>query len=281
MYPGYDSPPQFGFTGSSMPGLPTTFNHINPMYYAQLSSFLSEKYGRPENARLASINGVELYDTLRVDTGALPLREFIFFQTPVGQNQNLLVAGTAYQKQEIDVHPWIVQGGQLALGYEALIWNVGVQVHIVQANDATLQAAGNTINLTATTGTLAAEVAADPQRMGNLMRAFQEGLWFEFFINQTGFENGPLWRFPAGIYGISGQNAIADTTTAGADGLSADGWANNGFGVAYQFPVMRHLPSQTKFGMRLKIQNSFTTPAGFSTRIVVTLGGIGIQPITG
>lgn len=281
MYPMYDQAPQFNLAGSSLPGLPTTLNHINPMYYAQLSSFLTEKYGRPENARLASINGVELYDTLRVDAGALPLREFNFFQTPVGQNQNLLVAGTAYQKQEIDVHPWIVQGGQLALGYEALLWCIGVQFHIVAANDATLQAAGNTVGLTATTGTLAAEVAADPQRMGNLMRAFQEGLWFEFFINSTGFENGPGWRFPAGIYGISGQNAIADTTTAAADGLSADGWANNGFGVAYQFPIMRHLPSQTKFGVKLKIQNSFTTPAGFSTRIVVTLGGIGIQPITG
>jgi hypothetical protein len=44
---------------------------------------------------------------------------------------------------------------------------------------------------------------------------------------------------------------------------------------------MRHLPSQTKFGVKLKVQNSFTTPTGYATRVVVTLGGIGIQPITG
>lgn len=273
----YDQSPQFGFTGSSMPGLPTTLNHINPMYYAQLSSFLSEKYGRPENARLASINGVELYDTLRVDAGAVPLREFIFFQTPVGQNQNLLVAGTAYQKQEIDVHPWIVQGGQLALGYEALIWCIGVQFHIVGALDDTLQASGNTIGLTNAIGLLDAEAAGDPVKMGNTLRAFQEGLWFEFFINQTGFENGPGWRFPAGIYGGTG---FASSTGTAAQ-AQTDGYINNGFGFAYQFPVMRHLPSQTKFGVRLKIQNSFTTPTAYSTRIVVTLGGIGVQPITG
>ncbi len=274
----YDQPPQFNFTGSSLPGLPTTLNHINPGYYAQLASFLTEKYGRPENARLASINGVELYDTLRVDTGTVPLREFNFFQTPVGQNQNLLVAGTAYQKQEIDVHPWIVQGGQLALGYEALIWCIGVQFHIVGAADDTLQTTGNTINLTNAIGTLDGEAAADTIKMGNTLRAFQEGLWFEFFINQTGFENGPGWRFPAGIYGGSG---FASAIGPAAATSKSDGIINNGFGVAYQFPVMRHLPSQTKFGVKLKIQNSFVTPAAFSTNIVVTLGGIGIQPITG
>lgn len=276
-YPMYDQPPQFGLTGSSMPGLPTTLNHINPGYYAQLAGFLTEKYGRPENARLASINGVELYDTLRVDAGALPLQEFNFFQTPVGQNQNLLVAGTPYQKQEIDVHKWIVQGGQLALGYEALIWSIGVQFHITASLDDTLQTAGKAVGLTALIGTLDTEAALDPTKMGNTLRAFQEGLWFEFFINSTGFENGPGWRFPAGIYGGSGFAALTGTAAQ----AQADGIINNGFGVCYQFPVMRHIPSQTKFGITLKIQNAFTTPTGFSTRIVTTLGGIGIQPITG
>lgn len=276
MYGGYDTPPNIGFTGSSLPGLPTTLDTINPAYYQQIAAFVGAKGGR-----LASFSGLVLYDTLRIDAGALPTRDFVFFQNPVGATQGLFVAGTQYTKQDIDIHQWISNGGQLSQGYEALLWEIGVQVHIVSSNDATLQTSGNGVNLTATTGTLAAQVAADGMRMGNLMRAFQEGLFFSYFINQTNFELGPTWRFPAGIFGISGGVAIADSTTAAADGIESDGWANNGFGWAYQMPVMRHLPSLTKFGVRMSVQNSFTTPTGFSTRIVVTLCGLGVQPVTG
>lgn len=276
----YDQSPQFGFAGSSMPGLPTTLDNINPAYYNQLFAFLTQKYGGPDRARLASITGVELYDTLRVDPGVMPSRDFVFFQTPVGQTQGLFVAGTSYTKQEIDVHPWIVQGGQLALGYEALIWSIGVQFHIVGSVDDTVQTTGNAIDLSLLIGTLGAELVTDPVKMGNLLRACQESFNFTFFINQTQFESGPGWRFPAGCYGGVGFTALASGATAPAF-IQSDGYINNGFGFQYQMPVMRHLPSQTKFGVRMQVQNPFSTVGTLNFRVVVTLGGIGIVPITG
>src|SRR5262245_16694285 len=136
MYPAqYQDPTSFGFVNSQVGALPSVLDGVNPAYYTQIMGFLTARYGSPANARLASITGITLYDTLRVDapamTGTLPGRDFIFFQTPAGQQQGLYISGAQYTKQEIDIHPWISQGGQLATGYEALIWNIGVQFHIV------------------------------------------------------------------------------------------------------------------------------------------------------
>lgn len=280
MYPQrYDGPPQFAFPGSQIPTLPSTLDSINPQYYRQIADFLTAKFGSPERARLASIQGIVLYDTLRVDQGVLPTREFDFFQTPVGQNQTLFIAGTAYTKQKIDVHPWLTNGGQLSRGYECLIWSIGVQFHIVQSLDDTVQAApSNAIDLTLLPGLATTQVAADIVLMANVMRAFQEGLHFEFFINQTPFESGPGWRFPSGCYGISGFNSLATTATTAE---RADGAVNNGFGYSYQFPVMRHIPELTKFGVTMAVQNPFNMTGNQRVRIVVTLEGIGIGPVTG
>lgn len=278
-YYGYDGPPQFAFPGSSIPTLPSTLDQINPAYYNQIAAFLASKFGGIGNARLASIQGIVLYDTLRIDQGVLPIREFDFFQTPVGQQQGLFVAGTQYTKQKIDVHPWLTNGGQLSRGYECLIWSIGVQFHIVQSLDDTVQAApSNAIDLTLLPGLATTQVQADITLMCNVMRAFQEGLHFEFFINQTPFESGPGWRFPAGCYGISGFNSITTTETAES---FADGAVNNGFGWAYQFPVMRHIPELTKFGVTMAVQNPFNMTNNQRVRVVVTLEGIGIGPVTG
>lgn len=282
MYPGYDQAPQFAFPGSQIGTLPSTLDSINPQYYQQIAAFLTSKFGSPERARLASIQGIVLYDTLRVDQGVLPTREFDFFQTPVGQNQTLFIAGTAYTKQKIDVHPWLTNGGQLSRGYECLIWSIGVQFHVISALDESVQVApSNAINLTLDPGIISGESNVDAIKQGNLMRAFQEGLHFEFFINQTPFESGPGWRFPAGCYGISGVTTLHQNLAVAADRVASDGWANNGFGYSYQFPVMRHIPELTKFGVTMAVQNPFTTVGNLHTRIVVTLEGIGIGPVTG
>lgn len=281
MYPGYDQAPQFAFPGSQIGTLPSTLDSINPQYYQQIAAFLTSKFGSPERARLASIQGIVLYDTLRVDQGVLPTREFDFFQTPVGQNQGLFIAGTQYTKQKIDVHPWLTNGGQLSRGYECLIWSIGVQFHIVQSLDDTVQAApSNAIDLALLPGLATTQVEADIILMGNVLRAFQEGLHFEFFINQTPFESGPGWRFPAGCYGASGFNALDGRADATTESLG-DGVINNGFGWAYQFPVMRHIPELTKFGVTMSVQNPFNMTANQRVRIVVTLEGIGIGPVTG
>jgi len=274
MYPGYDTPPNIGFVGSSLPGLPTTLDQVNPAYYQQIANFIANKGGR-----LASFSGLVLYDTLRIDPGVLPSRDFNFFQNPIGATQGLFVAGTQYTKQDIDIHQWVTTGGQLSQGYEALIWEIGVQFHIVGSLDNTLQTTGNFINLALDPGTLTTAAATDGVLMGNLMRAFQESLFFSFFINQTNFELGPGWRFPSGCYGASGF-AAQTSNTAPAFAIE-DGVINNGFGWAYQMPVMRHLPPLTKFGIKMSVQNPFTTLLAGPVRVVVTLGGLGVQPVSG
>lgn len=271
----YDNAPNYQFPGSSVPQLPTTLDSINPAYYHQIAQFIAAKGGR-----LASVAGVVLYDTLRIDAGVLPTRDFVFYQNTVGNQQGLFVAGTTYTKQEIDTHPWVINSGQLATGYEALIWSIGVQFHIVGSLDNSVQTAGNPINLALDPGTLTTAAAADGILMGNLLRAFQEGLYFELFVNQTTFELGPGWRFPAGAYGGSGFAAMCSGATAPAFAIE-DGVANNGFGFQYQMPVMRHIPPLTKFGIRMKVQNPFTTALAGPVRVVTTLEGIGIQPVTG
>jgi hypothetical protein len=256
----YDNPPNFGFTQSQLPGLPTTLDEINPSYYQQISNFIAANGGR-----LASINGVELYDTLRIDAGTLPVADFVFFQNALGQQQKTFVLGSSYTKQEIDVSPWIVGGGQLAKGYEALIWQITVQFSLV-AGSGTLQPVNtNFVNLALDPGAPAATI-----NLGAYMRAFQEATYFFLYVNNTRFEDGPGWRFPAGPYGTSGMV-----------GGQLCGWANNGVGWAYQMPVMRHLPELTRFGVHMKVQNPFVIDAGMAMTIKVGLCGIGIMPTTG
>lgn len=271
----YQNPTTVGFTNSQFGALPSTLDNINPAYYHQIAEFIGARGGR-----LASFSGLVLYDTLRVDAGVLPTREFIFFTNPVNSTQGLFVAGTQYIKQDIDVHQWIATSGQLSQGYEALVWEIGVQFHIVGSLDNSVQTSGNFINLPLDPGTHTTAVATDGVLMGNSLRAFQESLYFEFFLNQTSFELGPGWRFPAGCYGGSGFATAYSGATAPAFGVE-DGYANNGFGWAYQMPVMRHIPPLTRFGVRMAVQNPFTTALTGPVRVVVTLGGIGVQPVTG
>lgn len=266
----YDQSPQFGFTGSNMGGLPTTLDNINPAYYDQIKDFVAKNGGR-----LASICGLTLYDTLRVDAGVQPSRDFNFFQNGVGQQQGLFVAGTAYTKQEMDVSPWI-DGGKLSQGYEALIWSIQVYVSLAGALDESVQTTGNAINLTLDPGIISGEAATDPIKQGNVLRAIQEAYYFELFVNNTRFEHGPTWRFPT-AYGGQADPALVGTVAApGSDGMLA-----NSLGWAYQMPVMRHIPSLTKFGVRMSTQNPWTSANVGPFRIRVILDGIGVQPITG
>src|SRR6266545_3316358 len=87
-------------------------------------------------------------------------------------------------------------------------------------------------------------------------------------------------KFPSGCFGAAGFAAQCSGATAPAFAIE-DGYLNNGFGWAYQMPVMRHLPPLTKFGVRMSVQNPFTTALVGPVRVVVTLGGLGVQPVTG
>lgn len=271
----YDVPPQYGFTESRPGGMPSTLDQINPAYYGQIEQFV-ERHG----GRMASISGVRLFDNLRVDVGVMPLTTFTFFQNGVNEQQSLFIAtGTTYRKQFIDVSYWI-DGGKLAQGYEALIWSMQVHIQLPTAGDNTVQTAGNAVNLPLDPGLVSAETpaaAGAPFKVGNLMRAIMESFYFELFLNNTTFEHGPASLFPT-AYGSGNQVALAGVIAAPV----SDGLVANTTGWCYQFPVLRHIPSLTRFGVRMTNQNPFTTAATLSPfRVMVILEGIGVQPVTG
>lgn len=266
----YDSPTQFQLQGSQVGVLPSTLDTINPAYYGQIEQFIQANGGR-----LASVFGLRLYDTLRVDAGVQPLTTFNFFQNGVSQSQGLWVAGTQYRKQQIDVSP-LIDGGKLSAGYEALIWSMQVLIQLPGSLDESVQTSGNAINLPLDPGIISGEAATDAIKSGNLMRAILESYYFELFLNNTTFEHGPTWAFPS-AYGVGNSIALAGTVAAPA----ADAVLANTVGFAYQLPVMRHIPSLTRFGVRMTGQNPFTTANVCPFRVVVVLDGIGIQPVTG
>jgi hypothetical protein len=266
----YQADTQYGFTASTQGVLPSTLDQINPAYYGQIEQFIADKGGR-----LASVSGIRLYDTLRVDRGVMPLTTFNFFQNGVSQSQGLFVAGTQYRKQNIDVTYW-VDGGKLAAGYEALIWSIQLLIQLPTAIDLTVQTSGNAINLTNAPGIISTEAATDPIKAGNLMRAILEGFYFELFLNNTTFEHGPTWAFPS-AYGVGNTLALGGTVAAPA----SDGVLANTVGFAYQLPVMRHIPSLTRFGVKMTCQNAFDTTNVSGFRIITVLDGIGVQPVTG
>jgi hypothetical protein len=89
-------------------------------------------------------------------------------------------------------------------------------------------------------------------------------------------EHGTTDLFPS-AYGVGNSIALVGTVAAPA----GDAVLANTVGFAYQFPVMRHIPSLTKFGVRMTCQNAFTTANVCPFRIKVILDGIGVQPVTG
>ncbi len=271
---GYDGPTQFGFPNSQVGVLPSTLDAVNPQYYPMIKQFIDSVGGQ---ARLASISGIRLYDTLRVDTGLLPLNTFTFFQNGVGQQQSMFISqSTTYRKQNIDTTFW-VDNGKLSKGYEALIWSIQLLVQLPNAVDQAVQTSGPTVGLTRIPGTQA--TAGIPIQAGNYMRAILESFYAELFLNNSVFEHGPLSLFPS-AYGVG--NAVSIGTDI------ADGAWSNTVGWCYQMPVMRHIPDLVKFGVRLSNQNAWinsdaASPIadGIDFRIMCVLEGIGVQPVTG
>ena len=267
----FQQQPQFGFSDSQNNGLmPSTLDTVNPGYYGIIEEFVQKSGGR-----LASLSGIRLYDTYRVDRGVMPQSQFVFFANGVSQTQGLLVAGTQYKKNNIDTSFWI-DGGKLSNGYDALITSMQLVVLLPSARDETIQTSGNSISLTNDPGIISGEAATDAVKAGNLMRAILEGLYLEFFLNNSTYEHGNGLLFPS-QYGPGNYSALVGTVAApGADGL-----VSNTVGYAYQMPILRHIPAMTRFGVRAQFQNAFDTTNSEEFRLMVVLEGVGIQPVTG
>lgn len=263
--------PKYGLSASDTSGLlPTVMGDVNPQYLGAIESFLDAN-----DAKLSSITGIRLWDEYRADQGVMPSQEFIFYANPVNQNQQTLVAGTSYKKNKRDVSFWI-DGGKLAKDYEALIWSMQLAIIIPGAKDETVFTTGNNINLTNDPGIISGENATDAVKAGNLLRAILESLYLEFFINSTTFEHGTALLFPSN-YGPGNFISLAGTVAAPA----SDGLISNTCGWSYQMPIMRYLPSQTRFGVRAQFQNNFDTTNSLPFRLVMIMEGIGSGPLTG
>jgi len=265
---------QLGWTNSQVGVLPTTLDNVNPAYYGLIADFISGAIQRNPGASLKSFYGARWYDTLRVDAGTMPVKETKFFSQAVGGQGKLFIANTAYTKDYNDTNMQI--NGMFANGYESLIWSIQVEVSLVQALDKTLQTTGNAVGLPLNPGLASTQAATDVISQANLMRAFQTGSYFEFKINNTGFENGRADHFPS-AYGVGGGGITMAGVVAGPIG---DGAIPNSLGgFSYQIPILRHLPPQTQFQVSYKNLNPFTNTAPF--QVTVILEGIGIQPVTG
>lgn len=263
--------PIYGLDSNDVSGLlPTIMGDVNPAHLGAIESFLDAQGGK-----ISSITGIRLYDEYRADVGVMPTQQFIFYANPVNQNQQLLVSGTSYKKNNRDVSFWI-DGGKLAKDYDALIWSMQLMVILPGSKDESVQTTGNNINLTNDPGIISGESATDAVKSGNLMRAILESLYLEFFINSATFEHGPASLFPS-QYGPGNFVSLVGTVAApGSDGL-----VSNTCGWAYQMPIMRFIPSQTRFGVRGQFQNNFDTTNSLPFRIVMILEGVGAGPLTG
>lgn len=264
-------PPNFGLQSSDVSGLlPTNMGDINPQYLGAIENFLAANEGK-----LQSIVGIRLYDEYRADVGVMPTSQFIFYANAVNQQQQTLVAGTAYKKNNRDVSFWI-DGGKLAKDYEALIWSMQLVVLLPGSKDETVFTTGNNITLTNDPGIISGEAATDAIKSGNLMRAILESLYLEFFVNSSTFEHGTAMLFPSN-YGPGNFVSLVGTVAApGSDGL-----VSNTCGWAYQMPIMRYLPSQTRFGVRAQFQNNFDTTNTVPFRLLMVMEGIGAGPLSG
>lgn len=268
----FQQQPQFGFDNSNLGGLlPSTLDSVNPAFYDTIRQFV-EKHA--PDGRLASITGVRLYDFYRVDAGVMPQQGFVYFANAVSAQQGLVVAGTQYKKNNMDVSFWI-DGGKLAQGYEALIWSMQVVIVLPTSKDESVFTSGNNINLTNDPGIISGESATDAVKAGNLMRAALESSYFEFFMNNSTFEHGTGLLFPT-LYGPGNMVSLVGTVAAPA----SDGMLSNTCGWAYNMPILRHIPSLTRFGVRAQFQNPFDTTNTVPFRMGVILEGIGVSPAT-
>lgn len=263
--------PKYGLAESDTSGLlPTVLGDVNPQYLGAIESFLDANDGK-----LSSITGIRLYDEYRADVGVMPTSQFIFYANSVNQQQQTLVSGTSYKKNNRDVSFWI-DGGKLAKDYSALIWSMQLAIILPGSKDESVFTTGNNIGLTNDPGIISGESATDAVKSGNLMRAILESLYLEFFINSTTFEHGTATLFPSN-YGPG--NFVSLVGTVAAPG--SDGMVSNTCGWSYQMPIMRYLPDLTRFGVRAQFQNPFDTTNSLPFRLVMILEGIGSGPLTG
>jgi len=260
-----------GFAGGISP---STLDAVNPAQYALIHEITKTS----PKARLASLYGLRLFDVARVAAGtALPLSEFELFANAVGTQQTELNGTTQYTKSFIDTNMRTTR--QLPAGQEAWITSIQTRVLISGSLDNTAQTGAN-LGLANDPGIGSAIVAADDVQAVNLAQAAYESVYLRFYYNQTVFEEGPLWAFPAryGMTGFSG-NAAYVPGTAGTTIMQNETAVNNGFGFVFQLPIVRHIDSLYQFSVSLQAYNNFVPTRSF--RIQVILEGLGAKSVTG
>lgn len=254
---------------------PSTLDAISPSQYALIQEIIKKH----PKARMASLYGLRLFDTARVQAGtALPLSEFELFANAVGNPQTELNGTTQYTKSLIDTNLRTTR--QLPAGQEAWITSIQARVLISGMLDDTVQSGAN-LGLANAPGLGDAAAAADNVLATNLAQAAYEGIYLRFYYNQTVFEEAPLWGFPS-RYGVSGYAGgfQLKSEAAVADAVGQNEVAvNNGFGFVFTLPMVRHIDSLYQFSVTLQAYNNFVPTRNF--RIQVILEGLGAKSVTG
>lgn len=252
----------------------STLDHVDPAQYGLIQQIVTANPG----ARLASFYGLRLYDTARVTAGtAFNSSEFELFAVPIGNQTTEMNGTTNYTKSRIDTNMSVSR--QLPQSQEAWITSIQVRVLISGLLDNTTQTGAN-LGLANDPGLGSSIVAADDVTAVNLAQAAYESIYLRFSYNQTVFEEGPLYLFPA-RYGVSGFAGGVSYTpaTAGTAIIQNEVAVNNGFGFVYRLPVFRHIESLYQFNVTLQALNTFTPTRNF--RIQTILEGLGAKGVTG
>jgi len=252
----------------------STLDHVDPAQFGLIQQIIAANPG----ARLASFYGLRLYDTARVAAGtAFGASEFELFATPVGQQTTEMNGTTQYTKSKIDTNMSVSR----QLPQSQMAWITSIQCRVVVSGllDNTAQTGAN-LGLANDPGIGSNIVAADDVAAVNLAQAAYESIYLKFNYNQTQFEEGPLYLFPAryGISGFAGGFAYIPGT-AGTTIAQNEVAVNNGFGFVYRLPIPREIESLYQFNVTLQALNTFTPTRNF--RIQVILEGLGAKGVTG
>jgi len=212
--------------------------------------------------------GYRLYDTYRVVAGTvLPTNPFLFFATPLGQQQAGLNFATFYSKSLIDTN--LQQAGQIQKGRYFQVISMQVRVIDTGAISTAFGSSGPSTQL------VTSPAGAAPVSGAQEEKTILESLIVTYQQDNRDYEQGKAIHFPS-PYGMSG---FAGAGLPGGSGAGTDAFAviNNGFGRFYRFPVIRAIDGLRQFAVQAQFGYAWTPVNNFN--IEVCLEGLLWRPV--
>jgi hypothetical protein len=190
---------------------------------------------------------------------------------PLGQQQAIANDPTTrYTKQLADTNLRSA-GSQLPRGQIFQVASLQVEVLVPNAIFAA-NSSGDNAGLTSSELAVSATVAGTASYASAIVHDIIHNATVAFKVGDKTYEEGLLVHFPS-PYGISGYASATYPGTAVAGQVTAiEGVANNGFGGAYQFPMLRTIDAGRQFAVELRFYDTWTPARNFQIRC--TLEGL-------